>query len=416
MVVWETLSPATFLSSGGASLKRLDDNSLLASGHRPDTDTYSITASTTLHTLTALRLEVLVDDSLPMHGPGRQENGNLHLTEFEASVFDAAAAEPIRMKFRKATADFDQDGWTISHAIDGNPGTAWGIHPQVGQSHFAIFELETPLELKPSSQIVVVLKQLHGTGHLIGRWKLSATETAGATAEIPPELVRTAIGLHRDQRSEEQQTAIAAYALRLYAEQQLAALPSLSAVYAVSTDFSHGKKLDHPQTPKVVHVLHRGDIEQPGDVAVPGALSAITALAGRFALTDANDEASRRAALADWLAARDNPLTWRSVVNRVWSHHFGRGLCDTPNDFGRMGGIPSHPELLDWLAVWFRDDAKGSLKQLHRLIVLSAAYQRQSSPVAFAGEALVTGDSSFPTIPNLVAAIRGCGRIVCCGG
>jgi hypothetical protein len=130
--------------------------------------------------------------------------------------------------------------------------------------------------------------------------------------------------------------------------------------------------------PKVVHVLRRGDIHKPGEVAAPGALSAIVTLQGRFELDDPNDEASRRAALADWLAAPENPLTWRSVVNRVWSHHFGRGLCDTPDDFGRMGGTPSHPELLDWLAVWFRDDAKGSLKQLHRLILLSATYQRQS--------------------------------------
>ncbi|NIP93757.1 MAG: DUF1553 domain-containing protein, partial [Akkermansiaceae bacterium] len=89
-------------------------------------------------------------------------------------------------------------------------------------------------------------------------------------------------------------------------------------------------------------------------------------------------ESTRRAALAEWLAAPENPLTWRSIVNRVWHYHFGRGLCDTPNDFGRMGGTPSHPELLDWLAHWFRDDAGGSLKALHRLILTSQTY-RQSS-------------------------------------
>ena len=76
--------------------------------------------------------------------------------------------------------------------------------------------------------------------------------------------------------------------------------------------------------------------------------------------------------------SRDDGLTWRSVVNRVWHYHFGRGLCDTPSDLGTMGGIPSHPELIDWLAVWFRDEARGSLKELHRLIVTSATY-RQSS-------------------------------------
>ena len=388
---WATLSPATFVSSGGATLQRLDDSSLLASDVRPDVETYTITAPTALQKLTALRLEVLTDDSLPMRGPGRQDNGNLHLTEFEASVFDAEATEPTRVKFSKATADFDQSGWTSSHAIDGNVATAWGIHPAVGQSHSAIFELEAPLELKPGTSLTVVLKQLHGTGHVIGRWKLSATDSASATAAVPPELVRSAVELPVDQRSEEQRAAIAAYALRLYAEQQLKELPASSEVYAVSTGNSHGRKLDRPQTPKTVHVLHRGDIEKPGEVAVSGALSAIASLPGRFTLTDANDEASRRAALADWLAARDNPLTWRSIVNRIWSHHFGRGLCDTPNDFGRMGGVPSHPELLDWLAVWFRDDAHGSLKQLHRLIVLSKTYQRKTNSVE-----LSEGDFPLP--------------------
>lgn len=380
-ITWETLSPSTFVSSGGATLKRLEDRSLLASDVRPEIDTYTITAPTALQKLSALRLEVLADDSLPMRGPGRQDNGNLHLTEFEVAVFEAEAAEPVRVKFRKATADFDQNGWTSSHAIDGNPATAWGIHPAVGQSHSAVFELETPLELNPGTTLSVVLKQLHGAGHLIGRCRLSATGSASVTAAVPPELVRSAIELPEDQRSDEHRLAIAAYALRLYAEQQLKELPALSEVYAVSTSHSHGKKLDRPQTPKTVHVLHRGDIEKPGDVAVPGALSVVTSLPGRFTLSDANDEASRRAALADWLAARDNPLTWRSVVNRVWSNHFERGLCDTPNDFGRMGGVPSHPELLDWLAIWFRDDAQGSLKQLHRLIVLSKTYQRQANPV-----------------------------------
>jgi hypothetical protein len=98
-------------------------------------------------------------------------------------------------------------------------------------------------------------------------------------------------------------------------------------------------------------------------------------LPGRFALKDPNDEGARRAALADWISDPKNPLTWRSIVNRVWHHHFGRGLSDTLNDFGRMGSPPTHPELLDWLACEFRDHG-ASLKSLHRLIVTSAAYCR----------------------------------------
>ena len=95
----------------------------------------------------------------------------------------------------------------------------------------------------------------------------------------------------------------------------------------------------------------------------------------RFALKDANDEGQRRVALAEWLVDPANPVTWRVIVNRVWHHHFGKGIVDTPNDFGKMGGSPSHPELLDWLAAEFRDGG-GSLKKLHKLIVTSSTYRQ----------------------------------------
>src|SRR5262249_13031765 len=113
----------------------------------------------------------------------------------------------------------------------------------------------------------------------------------------------------------------------------------------------------------------------------------VLALPARFPLREPMDEGARRAALAHWLTDPRNPLTWRSIVNRVWQRHFGSGLVATPNDFGRMGRTPSHPELLDWLAVWFRDDAHGSLKQLHRLIVTSATYRRAAAYPDAAGSA-----------------------------
>jgi hypothetical protein len=395
-VVWQPLAPTMYRSSDGATLKRLKDNSILASDVRPDKDTYTITAFSSLTKLTALRLDVLADDSLPMNGPGRQDNGNLHLSEFELFAVEADAEQPIRLTIKKATADWNQAGWTISHALDGNLKSAWGIYPKVGQSHSAVFELEETRSQRPSSQIVIVLKQLHGGGHLIGRLKLYVTDSKHPTAEVLPELVRSAMKTERDQRSEEQHATIAAYALRIHAEKQLAQLPAPILVYAVSSSYSHGKKLESPMDPKVVHVLRRGNIDEPGEVAVPGALSAIKAIAGRFELDDPNDESARRAALADWLASRENPLTWRSIVNREWSIHFGSGICDTPNDFGRMGGTPSHPELLDWLAIWFRDDAAGSLKKLHRLILLSATYQRQSRTPAMTNSNLIDPRSIDP--------------------
>jgi len=116
-------------------------------------------------------------------------------------------------------------------------------------------------------------------------------------------------------------------------------------------------------------------VTSPGEEVGAGTVDFIPGVSPRFPATD--DEGARRVALADWIVRKDNPLTWRTIVNRVWLYHFGRGIVDSPNDFGHMGQLPSHPELLDWLAVEFRDGTQ-SIKDLHRLILKSAVY-RQSS-------------------------------------
>lgn len=125
-----------------------------------------------------------------------------------------------------------------------------------------------------------------------------------------------------------------------------------------------------------IFLLNRGDVRKPGKEVEPGALSCVPSLPGRF--TGLHSEGERRAALAHWITDKSNPLTWRSIVNRVWQYHFGRGLVETPNDFGRMGMEPTHPELLDWLAVEFRDGGQ-SIKALHKLIVTSATYRQVST-------------------------------------
>ncbi len=133
-----------------------------------------------------------------------------------------------------------------------------------------------------------------------------------------------------------------------------------------------------PRPPRPIHVLHRGDVERKRAPVGPGALALVPGLSPEFRLARPDDEGARRLALADWITDAKNVLTWRSIVNRVWQSHFGRGIVDTPNDFGRNGSRPTHPELLDWLAVEFRDGGQ-SLKKLHRLIMLSSAYRQSSA-------------------------------------
>lgn len=155
-------------------------------------------------------------------------------------------------------------------------------------------------------------------------------------------------------------------------------LPKPRWVYTAANYFKTHGRFTPAWKPRPVHLLRRGNVEAPGDRMLPGSISAIQELPSKFDIPEKSEEGSRRLALAKWITNAANPLTWRSVVNRVWYYHFGRGLVDTPNDFGRMGDAPTHPELLDWLAVWFRDTG-GSLKNLHRMIVSSAVYRQTSS-------------------------------------
>jgi mono/diheme cytochrome c family protein len=130
----------------------------------------------------------------------------------------------------------------------------------------------------------------------------------------------------------------------------------------------------------VTHLFHRGDHQQPKDAVSPGGLTVCSADGARLEIP-ADDPSlptsGRRLAFARWIIGPDNPLTARVLANRVWLHHFGRGLVNTPADFGAMGEMPSHPELLDWLA---RDLMSGGwrLKRLHKLIMTSTAYRQAS--------------------------------------
>jgi hypothetical protein len=348
------------------------DLSVRFTGPRPEKDTYTLAARAD-GTVTALRLEVLSDSSLPHQGPGRQDNGNLHLSEVRVRIGDVPGA-PVAIA--SAFADFNQSGWDISRAIDGNPATAWGIYPEIGKSHEAVFVLKQPIP--PGTRFAVELDQLHGSGHLIGRARLSATADPhpGETTGPLPAKIASILKTPAETRTADQIKSLTRHVLLGRVETELAALPRPSIVYSATGDFETIGNFKAPKGPRPVNVLKRGEVTKLGDLAAPGALSMVSGVPP-LSVGDPSNEGQRRAALARWLTDRENGLVWRSIVNRVWHYHFGRGIVSTPNDFGVMGASPTHPELLDWLAVWFRDRG-GSLKDLHRLIVTSRAY-RQSS-------------------------------------
>ncbi len=378
-VAWSPLPIDMMISTSGADLVA-DGESIVARGARPEQDTYVVTSHPAPTQLTGIKLEVLSDESLPMKGPGRNDNGNLHLSEFVLEHFPSGRKEPVRVRFSHARADFDQEGWTITHAIDGNPKTAWGIHPKVGQDHSAVFVLDSPLSLAKGDRLAIQMRQLHGGFHTIGKFRLSMTDAADPMASLLPPAVVEALAVAKPDRSEAQSLEIAAYVVTNEAKQRLSSLPEASLVYAAGPKFHPLPQSEFYKSwsaPKSVFVLKRGNIATPSDLASPGALQCLAHEAPRFTISESASEGERRAALAMWVTHPENPLFWRSIVNRLWLHHFGAGIVDTPNDFGRMGSLPSHPELLDMLADSFRQKG-GSLKQLHRMMVTSAAYRRTS--------------------------------------
>lgn len=211
-----------------------------------------------------------------------------------------------------------------------------------------------------------------------GRFTTGGDSTAmAALAKLKSDLQKLTVKLETSeiQTRREQLTASLSESRK-----ELKALPAGKLVYAIAANFKQfGKVIPTKGKPREIRRLNRGDMRSPGAVMNPGAPALWGGTASEFQLTSPDSDAERRIALAKYLTARDNPLVWRSIVNRVWLGHMGRGMVDTPNDFGRMGGLPTHPVLLDWLAAWFRDDAGQSLKSLHRLIAMSATYRQAST-------------------------------------
>jgi hypothetical protein len=162
-------------------------------------------------------------------------------------------------------------------------------------------------------------------------------------------------------------------------QQLLQQLPAPSLVFAAASEFpAQGNFQPTRGAPRPIYVLDRGDETTPKQLITSGGIGCLPNHPVSLQISPDDVESRRRAQLARWIVDRENHLTWRSIANRVWSYHFGKGIVETTNDFGRMGSVPSHPELLDWMASELRD-GNLSLKSLHRMIVLSATYRQSSA-------------------------------------
>ena len=379
MVFWSKLIESRAVAQGGSQLEKLEDGSWLASGPTPERETYTIQGRPSTDRISAVRIELLPDASLPAKGPGRAENGNLHINEVRCFVGGQEGRWSL-LELADSKADFDQTGWTLAMAHDGNPNSAWGIFPEIGKRHVGVLKFKTPLELAEGDEIRIEIHQLHGGGHLVGRFGIASCEVEQPLAD--PTLgweasLRQILAKPEQERTEAEKVEWVAYAQRAMLEATQNALPAMSAIYSGTNQFVPDGSFRPAPEPRDVFVLRRGQIDQPEELAIPHPPSAVKAADGGPALDVTSSGLERREALAVWLTDPENGLVWRSIANRLWQAQYGRPLVSTPNDFGHMGARPTHPQLLETLA----SDLlryQGSMKRLQRNMLCSETFQQSS--------------------------------------
>ncbi len=373
---WSIVEPKAMTSTGGTTLKKLPDHSLLTSGANPRHDIYEIITHSGLKQITAVRLEALTHQSLPGGGPGRHSNSNFVLSEFELTAISLAdPSKQKTVKFKKAIADYSQAGYEIEKAIDGNVSgnNGWAVDgPTRKLPATAVFVAETPFGFEQGTELQIRLRHEAGFAtHGVGRPRLSVTGDNPSTLKLKgiPANIRQIAGKEQNQRSKVEQKQLRDYFLTQHdpkqaLKQQIAAVEKQIAAAVPATMI-----MQDLAKPRKTFLLDRGQYNEPRDQVsadVPSIFPAMSKTAPK-----------NRLGFAKWLVDPRHPLTARVAVNRYWQRIFGLGLVKTSEDFGIQGELPSHPELLDWLSMEFIRSG-WDVKHMQRLIVNSATYRQTS--------------------------------------
>jgi Protein of unknown function (DUF1553)/Protein of unknown function (DUF1549)/Planctomycete cytochrome C len=361
-----------FQSTGTTdSFKKLADGSVLLVGDDPpETDIYRIRVRAQLKDVSAVRLEALRHDSLPGQGPGRGDpkRRNFILSDFTADL--VCGDQTRRIKFHSAKASFSQSKWDVGGAIDHQATTGWAISPEFDRPHWATFFFSQPLEIHDECELMFTLTQQYGQARTIGCLRLTALTGNVLKESVSGDLV-TIAAKPSSQWSEVEREKLLRYRIEqddasTRLQKELARLREQMASLAADTTLL----MVEMESSRTSTILLRGDYKQPGDTvdaSVPTVLHAMP------------DGPANRLTLAKWLVSKQNPLVARVTVNRWWAELFGAGIVPTVDDFGIKGDAPTHPDLLDWLAVELMENG-WSMKHILKTIVLSATY-RQSSRI-----------------------------------
>jgi Protein of unknown function (DUF1553)/Protein of unknown function (DUF1549) len=385
-------------AKGKNPLQKQPDAAVLATGKAEKNETYTIVAHTMQKKIKAFRIEALADKSLPKMGPGRGPDGNFVLSEVSlqaAPLNPAPGGKPTPVKLRAIKASIEPEKFALATTLDGDKKTGWSVGTQVGKDHAAVFEIDGELGFEGGTILTVTLK-FESDNFAIGKPRLAITTAAPpatldgtADHQHAAELI-AALGLMKD-FTPAQHTSAVRWMRRVD--------PQINAVYRDVE--KHAKSEPKANLVDVfaatsgkggdVHFLIRGEVEKKREVAKPGfakvlmhrpdanwyasPLPSVNAAPG---LRSPSSEP--RVGLANWLVDDKDgagQLLARVIVNRLWQHHMGHGLVGTPNDFGAQGELPTHPELLDYLAGELIKNG-WQLKPIHKLIMTSAVYTQSN--------------------------------------
>jgi len=371
---WKELTSISLKSQHGTTLTSTENGEVIASGKNPDKDIFELEFATDLAALGALRIEVLSDESLPAKGPGRAGNGNFVVNEVEVSYGEQ------KLEWAKSYGSHAQSGFAPENLAKNTKG--WAILPKAGQNHYLILEAKQVLSFSQSNgsqeatPFKVTIKQNHGDGHILGRFKISASAESASTegSVIPSAEVAEILEVTTDQRTDEHRQKLASEFRKQtpLLQQERNQLAELRNKQKQLEDAIVTTLVTVSTTPREMRVLPRGDwMSTAGDVVTPAVPEFLSGL------EQPNTEPLTRLDLAKWLTSAENPLVARTFVNRLWMLYFGHGISRSVDDLGSQGDWPTHPELLDWLAVEFIDSG-WDVKHLIKLLVMSETYQQSS--------------------------------------
>lgn len=349
-----------------AKFNKKEDGSFLVSGPIIDRDRYRVTLSGRQGRATGVRFEFIPDPSLPKKGSGRAEDGLFIITRV------ALTLDGKKLKLGTVGADFSAEDFPVDNLLESEPNAGWAVEGEVDKPHELVLGFEQPVELTESSKLVVdLIQEDQDPKCKIGRFRVSLATADHPAGWIAAADVKELFGKAELKKKEQETLEEAFFAAsplfesdRREVKKARADLGSLREKIPTAMILQeHASK-----EPLKIPLRVRGEFLNKGPDVTADTPSVLPPIQRQGRID--------RLALAKWLVSKDNPLTARVLANRLWEQSFGRGIVETSEDFGIRGSMPTHPELLDWMALKLQDG--WNVKAMQRLIVTSATYRQTS--------------------------------------